>query len=117
MFKKSLQILPLLLFLLTGQLQAQPDLSCSLTMDMSSSEINHNSNKSCPDSDNGDSPRPNAPVFDLVLELDIDPSEEELTAYNSIIQSQDMKLISSFTSTNYYHAGTKIHLLTQRLRI
>ena len=116
-FKKSLQILPLLLFLLTGQLQAEPDLSCSMTRDMSSSEISHNSNKSCPDSDNSDLSIFNAPASDLVLELDADPSEEKLTTYNSIIQSQDIKLISRYTCTNYYYTGTKIHLLTQRLRI
>ena len=115
--KKTLQFLPLVFLFLVSQLQAQPDLSCPMTMGMSGLEINQNDHKSCPNSDHDDSSRLNAPVSDLVLELDIDPSEEELTTYNPIIQSRVAKPLSVFSHASYSHTGSKILLITQRLRI
>lgn len=116
-FKKSLQILSIILFLLAGQLQANPVSSCSMTMDRSDSEFSQPDHDPCPNRDHDDSAPLNAPVSDLVLELDIDPYEEKLTTYNPVFQSQATVLISIFSRTNPYQDGSKIHLITQRLRI
>ena len=116
-FRKSLQKIPLILLLLASQLQAQPDFSCSMIMDMNSSETSQHDHKSCPDLDYDDSSRLNAPVSDLVIELDVDPSEEKLTTYNPIFQLRTTILLNSFSHTSYSQAGSKIHLITQRLRI
>ena len=116
-FRKSLQLFLLVLFLLAGQLQAQSDFSCSMIMDLNSSESGQNDHKSCPNLDSDDSGKVNAPVSDLVLELDTDPTEEKLTTFNPTYKLQTTVLLSSFTYTNYYQIGSKIHLITQRLRI
>jgi hypothetical protein len=115
--RNSLQILPLILLLLAGQLQAQPNFSCSIQMDMNSSETSQHDHKSCPSSDYDDSSKLNILVSDLVIELDVDPSEEKLITYNSISQLRATTLLNNFSYTSYFHSGSKIHLITQRLRI
>ena len=116
-FRKSLQIFLLALFLLAGQLQAQSDFSCSMIMDMNSSESSQDNHKSCPNLDWDDSGKLNAPVSDLVLELDVDPTEEKLTTFNPTYKLRATVLLNSFSHTKYYQTGSKIHLITQRLRI
>jgi len=116
-FRKSLQIFLLFLFLLAGQLQAQSDFSCSMIMDINSSESGQDDHKSCPNLDYDNSDKLNAPVSDLVLELDADPTEEKLTTFNPIYKLRATTLLSRFSYTNYYQTGSKIHLITQRLRI
>ena len=86
-------------------------------MDMNSLEVSQYDHKSCPDLDHDDSSRLNAPVSDLVLELDTDPTEEKLTTFNPIYKLRATVLLNSFSHTSYSHAGSKIHLITQRLRI
>ena len=79
------------------------------------SQYDHNS---CTDLDyNDSSSKQNAPVSDLVLELDVDPSEEKLATYNPIFKLRATILLNSFSHTSYSQAGSKIHLITQRLRI
>ena len=116
-FRKSLQVVSLIFLLLAGQLQAQPIFSCSLNMDMNSSENSQGDHNSCPNLDYGDPNKLNAPVSDLVLELDIDPTEERLTTSNPIYRLRATALLNRFSHTNYYQTGSKIHLITQRLRI
>ena len=115
-FRKSLKILPLIILFLAGQLQAQPVFSCSMVMDMSDSEISQYGHKSCQDLGYDDSSRLNVPISDLVLELDIDPSEEKLTTYNQFTKSLATKPLSGFSFINYSQSRSKILLITQRLR-
>ena len=86
-------------------------------MDLNGQEISQHDHNSCPDLDYDDSSRQNTPVSDLVFELDVDPSEEKLTTYNPSFQLRATKLINSSLHTSYIQAGSKIHLITQRLRI
>lgn len=115
--KSILRILPLILLLLASQLQAKQFFSCSMIMDTNDSEISQHDDESCPNLDWDDSTRLNAPISDLVIELDIDPSQEKFTTYTPILQLRTTVLLNSFSRTNYYKSGSKIHLITQRLRI
>jgi hypothetical protein len=116
-FIKLLKILPLILLLLAGQLQAKPIFLCSMLVDINGSEVGRYNHESCPNLDYDNSAKLNTLVSDLVFEFDIDPSEEKFSAYTPIHKLRTTVLLSSYSYTNYYQVGSKIHLITQRLRI
>ena len=143
--KLLLQVLPLILFLLAGQLQAKDAYLCSMmdqntqstTMDLSDEESFCHDHKDCLNLDHDDASslntdscnrnidvlhtnqdvQLNVSVPDLVTESDVDPPQEKFTTLDLVFQLQAAVPLRGFPNANYVHVGSKIHLITQRLRI
>ncbi len=137
--KSILRILPVILFLLASQLQAKNVFMCPMmdkntygtTMAMHNEEpCYHNLNCNSvldPDSNSCDSKililhtgqdaQLNIPIPDLVFESDIDPPQEKFTKLNFVFQLHAAIPLRGFPRANHVQIGSKIHLITQRLRI
>jgi len=143
--KSLLQVLPLVLFLLAGQLQAKTVSTCLMingdshgaTVDIQDMETCHHDHKVCLSLDyddvasldtdschikivvpgNDQDSQLNTSAFDLVIESDIDPPQEKFISLNPIFQLRATAFIRSFPRISYLQVGSKIHLITQRLRI
>ena len=144
--KSLLQVLPLILLLLAGQLQAKTVCTCSM-MDKNIHSAIINIDKSiqdketcCHDHNNSDCAdttslstdscpnkilglgidqniQINATISDLLIESDIDPSQIKLTTLSFIFSSQIAVPTIKFSSLSHPRFGSKIHLITQRLRL
>lgn len=119
--KSLLQVLPLILFLLAGQLQAQTLFTWSMTdeskynatMDMQDEETFSHDYKACLNFDCND-------VAILNTDLVIEPGEDlpqVFTTLDLLFQLQTVDPLHRLSRTNHIQAGSKIHLVTQRLRI
>jgi hypothetical protein len=144
--KSLLQVLPLILLLLAGQLQAKTVCLCSMMdknthsammnidKDIQDEETcchDHNSldcddttslsTDSCPknifDVSINQDIQINIPIPDLLIESDVEPSQIKFTTLDFVFPSQIVAPSIEFSSISHARFGSKIHLITQRLRI
>ena len=142
--KSLLQVLLLVLFLLAGQLQAQTVFTCSLTneskhnatINMQDEETCSHEHKACLNFDCNDVASLNTdscykkivlPSTDqdvqlntMIPDLVVEPGEDlpqVFTTLDLLFQLQTVDPLHLFSRTNHVHVGSKIHLITQRLRI
>ena len=137
--KLLLQVLPLILVLLAGQLQASTVCSCPMMdkntssammgMGMQDEGTCYHDHKGCLGLDCDDTTslifvlsinqdiQMNAQVPDLSIESDIDPPQLRFTTLNLVFPSQVITAFLGLPQIERGQSGSKIHLITQRLRI
>ena len=130
-FRKSLlQVLPLILLLLAGQLQAKTVFSCPMMdMDMQDEKTCCHDHKVSLSLDCDDTTslifvlsinqyiQMNIPIPDLLVESDIEPPQVKFTTLDLVFPPQVDTALLGLPHTNHARFGSKIHLITQRLRI
>ena len=147
--KSLLQILPLILLLLAGPLQAkvvftnlimdkitqkrtinmcmhiQDEETCSheyktnlnIDYDDTASLNTVSCHKKITEQKTDHGKQINIPISDLLFESEIDPPQIKFATLNLTFPSQTISSFLGFPRTGYTQLGSKIHLITQRLRI
>jgi hypothetical protein len=129
--KSLLQLLPLIFLLLAGQLQAKTVCLCPM-MDMvdKQAEVTYlNGHKDCFSLDCDDTTslilvldinqdmKMNILIPDLLAESEFDQSQIKFTTLNLVLPLSAVSTFHGSPHINHVQLGSKIHLITQRLRI